>query len=532
VEITFHTRRLSVLLALLSAAALPSFAQTPSICDAIAGNLVKNCGFELGTGPSTSCVSSPDTLVPDDWTVNKYFNTSCYTVAFDSVIDYCFDPTNTFCRATWVNSGSQALDFGNVLALGPPAGISQVITDTPGLNYVVTFFVQNVNPVGNESFVAQINGTNRVSLGNGPGSYTKFTFTFTGTGSDTLSFLATSDGYGYDLDDISVVPGCVNPNDVNPFPGGQYSLDGKPTSMYATFVPTDTDGLPVGLAAAATTCGYTGFDWQQTVNVDPDADLLMSTQNPHTPLTAPYPDPPPYGYTYQTLQAKLNYTPNPAYPFYWDPVAPNTYLASLLANETDDTLLFSDTPFDKVLVAGKDREFTTSLVGIVGLSPGAVPSPPLYTWTWKSTFNGTAGGVSIIAANNPFPADPGSGTGGVTITGINGVVLPPVVPANQIATTASGLAYSRVSQTFDGTVTVKNISSSAISGPLQIVFFGMPAGVTLVNAAGNLSGTPYMTVPAIAGLAPGQSVTVSAQFKNPANATINLTPVIYSGSIN
>jgi hypothetical protein len=59
----------------------------------------------------------------------------------------------------------------------------------------------------------------------------------------------------------------------------------------------------------------------------------------------------------------------------------------------------------------------------------------------------------------------------------------------------------------------------------------MPATVTLVNATGKLSGTPYLTVPT-ASLAPGQSVTVGVQFKNPSNATINLTPAIYSGSFN
>jgi hypothetical protein len=101
-----------------------------------------------------------------------------------------------------------------------------------------------------------------------------------------------------------------------------------------------------------------------------------------------------------------------------------------------------------------------------------------------------------------------------------------------LATTASGLAYSRVSQTFNGTVTLRNISGSAISGPLQIVFFGTPANVTLVNATGNLSGTPYLTVPAVASLAPGQSISASVQFKNPSNAVINATPVIYSGILN
>jgi hypothetical protein len=118
----------------------------------------------------------------------------------------------------------------------------------------------------------------------------------------------------------------------------------------------------------------------------------------------------------------------------------------------------------------------------------------------------------------------------------NGVVvtfgaLPPVVPPTQVATTASGLTYSRVSQTFNGTVTVRNIGSSAISGPLQILFTGLPANVTLVNASGSLSGSPFLTVSALASLAPGQSVSVGVQFKNPSNTNINFTIVIYSGSI-
>jgi len=60
----------------------------------------------------------------------------------------------------------------------------------------------------------------------------------------------------------------------------------------------------------------------------------------------------------------------------------------------------------------------------------------------------------------------------------------------------------------------------------------MPSGVTLVDATGNLAGTPYVTIPIAAGLEPGQSVTVNVQFKNPSNAAVNLTPTVYSGGIN
>jgi hypothetical protein len=110
-------------------------------------------------------------------------------------------------------------------------------------------------------------------------------------------------------------------------------------------------------------------------------------------------------------------------------------------------------------------------------------------------------------------------------------LLPTPVPPTQVVTRASGLAYSRVSGTFNGTVTLTNIGSATINGPLQIIFTNITTGVALTNATGNLSGTPYLTVPAVAGLAPGQSATFSVQFYNPSNALINFTPEIYSGSI-
>jgi hypothetical protein len=198
-----------------------------------------------------------------------------------------------------------------------------------------------------------------------------------------------------------------------------------------------------------------------------------------------------------------------------------------IAIETANQLRFSDCPANSA--KQPDVVTTTFETSLVGVLPSGQPSA-IYTWSWQSTFNGTAGGVS--QTKSIFPIDPNSGTGGAAITSINGAQLPAVVPSSQIATTASGLAYSRVSQTFNGTVLVKNTGNSAISGPLQILVTGLPPGVTLVNATSNFSGTPYLTAPAVASLAPGQSTTVNVQFKNPTNATITFTPAIYSGSIN
>ena len=58
----------------------------------------------------------------------------------------------------------------------------------------------------------------------------------------------------------------------------------------------------------------------------------------------------------------------------------------------------------------------------------------------------------------------------------------------------------------------------------------MTTGVTLLNYLNNLSGTPLSDGPRRRPRA-GPFTTVSVQFRSPSNATINFTPVIYSGSI-
>ena len=107
------------------------------------------------------------------------------------------------------------------------------------------------------------------------------------------------------------------------------------------------------------------------------------------------------------------------------------------------------------------------------------------------------------------------------------------IPPTTITTTSTGLAYSRVTQTFNGTITLTNISNAAISGPLEVVLTGLPAGVTQVNATGTFAGNPYITVPLPGGsLSLGQSARVAVQFKNPSNVTIQAAPLVYSGSFN
>jgi hypothetical protein len=339
----------------------------------------------------------------------------------------------------------------------------------------------------------------------------------------------------------------------------------------------------IALSGAAAVCNFTSFEWQQTMwnlpcpsgmfpvtpaNISPQNLCQASEGVANGSLTAsagnPLLDPVNGGDTNNQpgFSPCLN-----CYPFFYPLAtvenAENSPPGGICSTKTgiclvtgDGKLTFYDvpsggglwpnTPASSDPPSNRFKGFTTTLVGVstqanpgsVSCNPtGAGSGPyctPLYSWSWTSTFNGSAGGITLLDDNgiNQAPPDFGSGTGGITVTNINGVQLPTAISPDQVASTASGLAYNPANQTFNETVTVTNTTGSPISGPLQIVFFGLPANVTLVNATGSLSGTPYLSVPGVLSLGPGQSVTVSVQFANPSNAAITFTAVIYSGSIN
>jgi hypothetical protein len=112
--------------------------------------------------------------------------------------------------------------------------------------------------------------------------------------------------------------------------------------------------------------------------------------------------------------------------------------------------------------------------------------------------------------------------------GSSGCPIP--IPSSAISITASGLLYSRVTQTFNGTVTLTNISNSTISGPFALVFNGLTFGVSVANATGTSAVFgPYITLTGSI-LSLGQSITAEVRFAAPLGTRISFTPVIYSGS--
>ncbi len=328
------------------------------------------------------------------------------------------------------------------------------------------------------------------------------------------------------------------------------------TQINSVFTPN----LGYTLAQAAPICGFDSFDWQQTINNLPSPSPYY-TADTFENLTAPLPfnDPPPAGYSYQL--------PNPnavGLPIYYN-LGNGPSDLGVTSYETANTLSFYDSPADPCLPGGDSSYcgyvsappgsylgFSVQLVGIIGTYPFAYVQPTGIGFSYIDTFNGTSGGIAVT--NSVKPVDPNSGTGGVTVTqftgkpsyqyprsffvsSVNGRPAPPniqltLLTSSQVSVTTSGLAYSRVTKTFNGTLTIGNVSQQAINGPLQILFLALTKNVSLTDVTGAFGGSPFLTVPGSSGLSPGMSVTVKLQFNNPASAAIKFSPAIYIGGFN
>ena len=161
----------------LAALAFGAFAAAahaaPSECDAVAGNLVVNCGFETGTFAGWIRTGQQD-------------NTSVTSAAVN------------------VHSGNFAARFGQVGGLG---FITQNLVTVPGESYDLSFWLKNDGGSPNE-FRASFNGVPLVDLTNqSVFPYTHFTFTgLTATGASTaLQFGFRQDPSFFDFDDVSVI---------------------------------------------------------------------------------------------------------------------------------------------------------------------------------------------------------------------------------------------------------------------------------------------------------------------------------------
>ena len=204
------------------------------------------------------------------------------------------------------------------------------------------------------------------------------------------------------------------------------------------------------LTEAAQLCGFIEFNWQSIITnvpnprpIDPASGngLFTAANAPTVALVTPFNDPPPSGYYYQTKQSdganavELNVYYNMFISGRWWSLgnAVNT-------NAAGTQLTFIDSvgdpclpgPQSAAVAAAADAEcggpgkrapvgstinFTTHVVGIQGALPGAGVVDTGVGFNWTSNFNGTTGGITALG--NILTADPGSGTGGVTVTSVN-----------------------------------------------------------------------------------------------------------------
>ena len=98
-----------------------------------------------------------------------------------------------------------------------------------------------------------------------------------------------------------------------------------------------------------------------------------------------------------------------------------------------------------------------------------------------------------------------------------------------VAQASSGLTFNRVTQKYTGTFAFTNTGTSTLSGPFQVVFGALPAGVTLANATGSHVGAAYVSVNA-ASLAPGATASFAVSFSNPSKVTIHYSASIFAGN--
>jgi len=176
-------------LAAVSSAAMA----TPSICDAVSGNLVSNCGFEAGTYSST-LGGNTNNSVPLNWQPSA---------------GYDLEPgfNHTIAVSTLVNSGATALSIGNDDGQAVPT-VSQTLTDVSGDTYSGSIYVLYGGAGTSDTnvfFDVSVDGTNVLALNNtAAGTYTQYAFSFIGTGSDLLTLGGNTSPSEWYVDDVVV----------------------------------------------------------------------------------------------------------------------------------------------------------------------------------------------------------------------------------------------------------------------------------------------------------------------------------------
>lgn len=137
--------------------------------------------------------------------------------------------------------------------------------------------------------------------------------------------------------------------------------------------------------------------------------------------------------------------------------------------------------------------------------------------------------VGRQAANGSFP-ETGDATAkailAVRAAGSNAVTN---VTA-QFTATNTAWAFNRATQRYTSNLTITNTGGQTLTGPFNIGVLALPATASLVNATGTFNGAPYIVVPGVPSLGPGQTATVQLQVVITPASVITFTPMIYTGT--
>ncbi|NQD36725.1 nuclease [Permianibacter sp. IMCC34836] len=97
--------------------------------------------------------------------------------------------------------------------------------------------------------------------------------------------------------------------------------------------------------------------------------------------------------------------------------------------------------------------------------------------------------------------------------------------SSQFSLYKSGLSYNRCTDLYTGTLTLT--AKASVSGPLIVTLTGLPTGVSLHNAAGDVAGVPFLRLNDVSA---GQQIKLTLQIRNPNRVSIGYSPVVYQGS--
>jgi hypothetical protein len=164
-----------------------------------------------------------------------------------------------------------------------------------------------------------------------------------------------------------------------------------------------------------------------------------------------------------------------------------------------------------------------SSAGSICTRNGRFPNGVFTTRTITSAISTTSAFLQSV-----HPVDPG-GTGGISVTAFSNSPpsssTPMLLGTDHVSVTVSALSAT------SPTVTIKNISSTAIDGPFQIVSDSLTPNVTVSGATGTFGGWSYATVAGVDDLNPGQSALLTVHLTNPGNLTVSFDPLVYSGEM-